>query len=142
MFCRLTLRVCRTLTPYQKERMLDLPKPLRKRAALAAYRAARRSAIYGVALDSEGGAKGESIMKGYLRRQSPETFAYRVDVPRGQDGLREQKFFTISARTKAAAEVKAAQLLIELERGGPVDAAATMVAIYLERWLWSIKSTV
>src|SRR5215472_5199551 len=80
-------------------------------------------------------------MRGHLYRQSPNSFAFLVDLPRGADGLRRQKAFTIHAKTKAVAEIEAAKKVLELERGGTVDAAKTTVAAYLERWVASIRSS-
>ncbi|HHW15667.1 MAG TPA: site-specific integrase [Firmicutes bacterium] len=73
-------------------------------------------------------------MKGHLISRSKGSWSIVIDLPRGADGRRRQKWFTVRG-TKKEAEAKLASLLHELNGGGFVEPSKMTLGEYLERWL-------
>lgn len=73
-------------------------------------------------------------MKGSLIQRGTAWYAV-VDLPRGPDGKRRQKWHKLGARTKREAQQELAKLVADLARGTYVEPTRLTVAEYLERWL-------
>lgn len=73
-------------------------------------------------------------MKGSLIQRGTAWYAV-VDLPRGADGKRKQKWHKLAARTKREAQQELAKLVADLARGTYVEPTRLTVAEYLERWL-------
>jgi integrase len=80
-------------------------------------------------------------MKGCIYPRGERKWALVIDLPRGTDGKRKQKWHTITG-TKKDAERELTRLLHELNTGGYVEPSKLTVGKHLEQWLKDIQPTV
>ncbi len=73
-------------------------------------------------------------MKGHIRERGKNTWAIVLDLGRGADGKRKQKWHTVHGG-KREAQRELARLLNEINTGSYVEPAKLTVAQYLEKWL-------
>ncbi len=73
-------------------------------------------------------------MRGHVRRSGDDRWCYVVDLPRGQDGKRRQKWVR-GFRTKKEAERELARVIRDLDTGRDPFPAKIIVRDYLESWL-------
>ena len=73
-------------------------------------------------------------MKGHVRRRGRTSWAIVLDLGRGVDGRRRQKWHSVRG-TREDAERELGRLLNEIGTGAYVEPANISVADYLERWL-------
>ena len=73
-------------------------------------------------------------MKGHVRQRGKGTWSIVLEMPRGPDGRRRQKWHTVHG-TKKNAERELARLVHEMETGYYVEPTKMTVADLLERWL-------
>ena len=73
-------------------------------------------------------------MKGHVRQRGKGTWSIVLDMPRGPDGRRRQKWHTVHG-TKKNAERELARLIHEMETGYYVEPTKMTVADLLEQWL-------
>ena len=79
-------------------------------------------------------------MQGHVRRRGKRTWAVIVDLDRGPDGKRKQKWHTVQG-TKKDAETERTKLLNALETGCYVEPGKLTVGEYLEKWLTEYAKT-
>ena len=80
-------------------------------------------------------------MRGHIRKRGLKSWSIIVELDRGTDGKRRQKWETIQG-TKKKAEAKLAQILHALETGMYIEPSRLTVAAYLDKWLETAKSNV
>jgi integrase len=81
-------------------------------------------------------------MKGHIRKRGERSWAIIIDLDRGTDGKRKQKWHTVQG-TKKEAERKLTELLHSLDTGMYVPPSKLTVGDFLGKWLQaSAKSTV
>lgn len=73
-------------------------------------------------------------MRGHIRPRGKDTWAIVVDVGRGPDGKRRQRWVTVRG-TKKKAEARLTELLRNLDTNEYIEPAKLTVAEYLQRWL-------
>ncbi|MGA2186260.1 MAG: tyrosine-type recombinase/integrase [Bryobacteraceae bacterium] len=73
-------------------------------------------------------------MKGHIRRRGERSWAIILDLDRGPDGKRRQKWHTVQG-TKKEAERKLTEILHSLATGSYIEPSETTVGEYLLRWL-------
>lgn len=74
-------------------------------------------------------------MQGHIRKRSKGSWTVVIDRGRdAQTGKRKQQWFTVKG-TKADAQARQAELLVELGKGADLTPVKVTVAEYLERWL-------
>jgi integrase len=79
-------------------------------------------------------------MRGHIRKRG-NSWAVVVDLGRGDDGKRRQKWNS-GFRTKRDAERALNEILNRIGAGGYVDPGRQTVAAYLREWLAAVESTV
>ncbi|TDA67997.1 MAG: hypothetical protein D9V47_09115 [Clostridia bacterium] len=79
-------------------------------------------------------------MKGHIRPRGKGTWAIVLDLGRGAEGKRKQKWVTVHG-TKKDAERELARLLHEMNTGAFVEPAKTTLGEYLEHWLEAYAKT-
>lgn len=72
-------------------------------------------------------------MKGTIRKRGT-TYSVIVDLPRGADGKRRQKWIT-AGRTRREAERKLSEVMHSAHQGGLMEPSRETASQYLERWL-------
>ncbi len=81
-------------------------------------------------------------MKGHIRKRGTRSWSLIIDLDRGPDGKRKQKWQTIQG-TKKEAERKLTEILHSLSTGMYVEPSKLTVGEFLEKWLkTSAKTTV
>lgn len=78
-------------------------------------------------------------MRGSIVARGKGTWAVVIELPRGEDGKRRQKWHTVKG-TKKAAEAELARLIHERHTGAYVEPSQETVASHLRRWLAMVKS--
>jgi hypothetical protein len=75
-------------------------------------------------------------VRGHIRPRGSDgkTWAIVVDLGRGPDGKRRQKWITVHG-SKKQADSELAKILRDLDTGTFVEATKLTVAEYLQRWL-------
>lgn len=73
-------------------------------------------------------------MKGSLVQRGSHWYAV-LDLPRGPDGRRRQKWHKLTATGKREAQKELAKLLADLARGTYIEPGKLTVGEYLEKWL-------
>ena len=75
-------------------------------------------------------------MKGHIRQRGKDSWSLVIDLGKGSDGKRRQKWHTVhGGKRKAQAELN--RLLAEVEQGTYIEASARKVSEYLGEWLES-----
>ncbi len=74
------------------------------------------------------------MIKGHLRKRG-NSWTLVVDLPRGSDGKRRQKWIPLHAATKKEAEKEQVRILHEINQGIYVVPSKTTVSEYMEYWL-------
>lgn len=80
-------------------------------------------------------------MRGSLVKRGRAWYAV-VDLPRGADGKRRQKWHRLTARSKRAAQEELARLLTAIATGLYVEPAKLSLADFLRAWLEHVQTTV
>jgi integrase len=80
-------------------------------------------------------------MRGHLKERSPGHWAIVLDVRDPATGKRKRKWFSFHG-TKREAQVEAARLISEMQRGAYLEPSKTTLAEYLEKWLAHIQPRV
>jgi integrase len=80
-------------------------------------------------------------MKGHIRERSPGHWAIVIDVRDRVTGRRKRRWHSF-AGTKRQAQVEAARLISEIQRGTHVDATRETLAEFLDRWLDHMRGQV
>lgn len=73
-------------------------------------------------------------MQGYIRKRGQGSYQITIDLPRGVDGERRQKFISIKG-TKREAQAKLAELQHEINGGTYIDPKKLTLGGYLRQWL-------
>lgn len=73
-------------------------------------------------------------VRGHIRKRGKASWAVVVDLPRGPDGKRRQKWVSVRG-TKKDAERVLRGLLTELDKGAYVEPQKLTVGEFMERWL-------
>jgi integrase len=73
-------------------------------------------------------------MRGHIRRRGTRSWAVVVDLGRGPDGKRQQRWHSVKG-SRADAEGALVRLLRSLQTGEYVEPSKLTVKFYLERWL-------
>lgn len=77
-------------------------------------------------------------MKGHIRQRGKNSWALVIDLGKGPDGKRRQKWHTVhGGKRKAEAELR--RLLSELDNGTYVEPSAQSIGAYLTDWLTVIQ---
>jgi len=79
-------------------------------------------------------------MKGHIRKRGERSWSIVVDLGRGPDGKRKQKWHTVHG-TKKDAERELARILHELDSGVYIEPSKMSVGEYLEHWLDAYAKT-
>ena len=79
-------------------------------------------------------------MRGYIRKRG-RSWAITVELERGTDGKRRQRFESVTG-TKKTAEARLSALISEIENGGFVEPSKLTVGEYLGRWLEHVEHSV
>lgn len=74
------------------------------------------------------------MARGCLVKRGSRSWSIVIDLPRGPDGKRRQKWVTVQG-TRREAEAERNRLLAEVQSGGYSDAGRITVTAYLDRWL-------
>lgn len=80
-------------------------------------------------------------MKGHIRRRGRRSWAIVLDLDRGSDGERRQKWHTVQG-TKKDAERKLTELLHSIDTGMYVEPSNLTLERYLEKWLETARTNV
>lgn len=80
-------------------------------------------------------------MRGHIRQRSPGRWAIVLDCDPGEDGKRKQKWVSF-AGNKRQAQVRCAELIVELQNGGGIDPTRSTAGEFLERWLEHMQGQV
>ena len=80
-------------------------------------------------------------MKGHIRERSPGHWAIVIDVRDSQTGKRKRRWHSF-AGTKRQAQVEAARLISELQKGAAVEPNRITLAQFLDQWLEYIEPQV
>lgn len=80
-------------------------------------------------------------MKGHIRPRGKDTWALVIDLGKGPDGKRRQKWHTVKGgKRKAESELR--RLLSELEAGNYIEPSSQTVEQYLTDWLTVVRPKV
>jgi pyruvate-formate lyase len=80
-------------------------------------------------------------MKGHIRQRSPGHWAIVIDVRDPQSGRRKRRWHSFTG-TKRQAQVEAARLISEQQKGTTVEPSRMTVAAFLERWIEHMQGQV
>lgn len=80
-------------------------------------------------------------MKGHLRKRGDRSWAVVLELGRGADGKRRQKWHTVHG-TRKHAERELTRLVNDLNTGGYVEPSTMLVRDYLELWLGRVEPQV
>ena len=80
-------------------------------------------------------------MQGHIRKRGEKSWALVIELDRGPDGKRRQKWHTVRG-SKKDAQRELNRLLTEVDNGSYVEPQKITLGVYLERWLDYTRSSV